>query len=161
MIVDLDGRWHKDKPYWNAVSGKQRDDIRAMWELLPEVAETGMVTAAKDISNAGVFGTLLMMLELNKRGAIIDINEIPKPKQETDIVRWLKAFQSYGFLLAGDPEHALDVEAFFQGRGIACRPIGRITEQPSVYVDCDGERIEFWDFDNQPLTGITFANRNS
>jgi AIR synthase-related protein len=159
MAVDLSGQWHADKPYWNAVTGKPREQIQTMWNLLPEVAESGLVTSAKDISNGGVLGTLLMMLELNKLGATIDLNEIPKPENQVEIIRWLKAFQSFGFLLAGPPEHATEVEQYFGAHHITCKPIGMITEQPTVVFDYNDASMEFWDLAQKPITGMSYADR--
>ncbi len=159
MAVDVKGQWHGDNPYWNVVTGKSREQIRAMWNLLPELAESGLITAAKDISNGGVLGTLLMMLELNRYGAIINLNEIPRPEGQVDIIRWLKAFQSFGFILSGDPQHTRDVEQHFSVQGIRCKPIGIVTEQPSVVLkyilDRDEANLEFWNFAEQSFTGMT------
>ncbi|MGD8592552.1 MAG: sll0787 family AIR synthase-like protein [Gammaproteobacteria bacterium] len=159
MVADLNGQWHGDKPYWNAVTGKKREQIRSMWNLLPEIAESGLVTSAKDISNGGVLGTLLMMLELTKLGATIDLNEIPAPAGQVDFIRWLKAFQSFGFLLAGPPEHAMEVQQYFSSYHITCKPIGTITERPTVVFDYYEASMEFWDLAQKPITGITFADR--
>ena len=159
MAVDLNGQWHGKNNYWNVLSGKRRDQIRSMWNLLPELAESGLVTVAKDISNSGVLGSLLMMLELNQLGAVIDTKKIPCPPGETDFVRWLKAFQSYGFLLAGPAEHVLEVGRYFSAHNIACQPIGNITERPTVVFNCDEASMEFWDLAEKPVTGMSFAKR--
>lgn len=157
MVADLKGQWHGSNNYWNVLKGKKRDQIRSMWNLIPQLAESGLISAAKDISNGGLLGTLLMMLELNQLGAIIDLNEIPRPEGIADISRWLKAFQSYGFLLAGPPECVLEVEEYFDAFDIICAPIGRITEQPLVMFDYDDARMEFWDLQQRPVTGLSFA----
>jgi AIR synthase-related protein len=159
MAVDLMGRWHGDQPYWNAVTGKKREQIPLMWNVLPELAEAGLVNAAKDISNGGVLGTLLMMLELNQLGGSIDLNAIPKPADQVDVIRWLKAFQSFGFLLAGPSEHALAVEHYFDVHGITCKPIGNVTERPTVVFSHENANLTFWDFAQTPLTGMTLVNR--
>lgn len=157
MAVDLNGQWHGNNNYWNVLSGKNREQIRAMWDLLPQLAERGLITTAKDISNGGLLGTLLMMLELNQHGAIIDVNRIPRPQGEVDFIRWLKAFQSYGFLLTGPPECVLEVEDYFNAHNIICTPIGRIIKQPVVTLDYDDASMEFWDLRQTPVTGMSFV----
>lgn len=157
MAVDLNGMWHGNNNYWNVLSGKKREQIRAMWGLLPQLAERGLITTAKDISNGGVLGTLLMMLELNQLGAVVDVNKIPRPEGVTDFIRWLKAFQSYGFLLTGPPECVPEVENYFSAHNIMCTPIGRIIEQPVVTFDYDDASMEFWDLSQTPVTGMSFA----
>ncbi|MGD8885939.1 MAG: sll0787 family AIR synthase-like protein [Gammaproteobacteria bacterium] len=159
MAVDLGGQWHGENHYWNVLSGKRRDQVRNLWDLLPQLAKTGVISAAKDISNGGVFGTLLMMLELNRYGAVIDMDSIPRPAGPMDFIRWLKAFQSYGFLLAGPQQHAAEVEQHFSAHGITCKPIGSVSENPSVVFNRADESMEFWNLGQNPLTGMSFPKR--
>ncbi|MGD8570508.1 MAG: sll0787 family AIR synthase-like protein [Gammaproteobacteria bacterium] len=159
MAVDLNGQWHGDNNYWNVLSGKQREQVRSMWDLLPQLAEAGLVTAAKDISNGGVLGTLLMMLELNSLGVRIDIDAIPRPEDEVDVIRWLKAFQSYGFLLTGPEQHSHEVEQYFDTHGLTCKIIGTITEEPAVIFGRADASLEFWNLGQTPLTGMSLAKR--
>jgi hypothetical protein len=159
MAVDLDGQWHGNNNYWNVLPGKQSGQIRTMWNLLPQLAESGLITAAKDISNGGVLGTLLMMLELNQLGTVIDISKIPRPQGQVDFIRWLKAFQSYGFLLAGPAAHALKVERYFHAHKITCKAIGSIVERPAVVFDYYDASLDIWDLSRKPVTGMSFAKR--
>jgi AIR synthase-related protein len=158
MATDLNGRWHGDNNYWNVLTGKSREQIRSMWNLLPQLAEQGLITAAKDISNGGLLGTLLMMLEPDRLGAVIDVNKIPRPSVQEDFIRWLKAFQSYGFLLAGPKEHALRVEECFSAYGLVCKPIGVVVKRPAVVFDYDDASMDVWDFMKRPVTGFSFTN---
>ena len=104
MLTDLRGQWHRDLPYWGCLAKKSKNEIQAQWNIPAEIAEKGLAVAAKDISNGGILGTLLMMLELTGCGADIDVNAIKKP--DTDLLRWMQAFQSYGFLMAVEPNKA-------------------------------------------------------
>ncbi|WP_455222611.1 sll0787 family AIR synthase-like protein [Kaarinaea lacus] len=159
MAVDLNGQWYGNNNYWNVLTGKKREQIRSMWGVLPQLAERGLITTAKDISNAGLLGTLLMMLELNQLGAVIDINKIPRPPTQEDFIRWLEAFQSYGFLLTGPVEHAQEVQESFRVCGVTCKPIGSIVKRPTVVFDYYDASLDIWDLAQRPVTGISFAKR--
>jgi len=154
MVSDLTGEWHRDKPYWSVIPGKSREQIRQMWELLPQLAESGLIDAAKDISNAGVIGTLLMLLELNSLGAEIDLEQIPRPASEANWLRWLMAFQSYGYLLVGAPENAGDIIRVFSDHHLTCQAIGQVTEHPTLNVTLEDARLEFWNFNDRAVTGL-------
>ena len=72
MAVDLRGVG-TTPPYWNARHRRAAERLRDDLALLPELAEAGLCDAAKDISMAGVLGTVLMLLECSKVGARIDL----------------------------------------------------------------------------------------
>jgi AIR synthase-related protein len=152
MLTDLTGSWHGDLPYWGCVQGKKLEQIRAQWNVPAELAEAELAVAAKDISNGGLLGTLIMMLELTGCGAALDLSAIPRP--EGDLVRWLRAFQSFGFLLAVEPDKVSAVLNYFQHSHLSCTPIGSFTNTGKIQLDYLGANAEFWDINQQPLTAM-------
>ena len=86
MLTDLNGSWHGEHPYWGCILGKTPEQIKHQWQIPAELAELDLVEGAKDISNGGILGTLVMMLELTGCGADIDLSAIPKP--DNDLIRW-------------------------------------------------------------------------
>ncbi len=96
MAVDLEGHWHADSAYWKAFEGVPAERLRSKLDVLPRLADAQLLHAAKDISNAGVLGSLLMLLETTGCGATIDLSALPSPV-EADLARWLQVFPSYGF----------------------------------------------------------------
>lgn len=151
MLTDLDGSWHGDLPYWGCVLGKSPEALRKQWNIPAELAEEELTVAAKDISNGGILGTLIMMLELNGCGAKIDLNAIPKPKG-ADLTRWLRAFLSYGFLLAVNNDKVGALIHYFKGSKLVCAPIGSVTDNGKIILDAAGATEEFWDVRCEPLT---------
>lgn len=152
MLTDLTGSWHGDLPYWGCVQGKTPEQIRAQWNLPAELAEAELAVAAKDISNGGLLGTLIMMLELTGCGAVLDLSAIPRP--EGELFRWLRAFQSFGFLLAVEPEKISGVLHYFQHSHLRCVPIGSFTGDGKIRLDHLGATAEFWNIHEQPLTAM-------
>lgn len=156
MLTDLTGSWHGELPYWACVRGKSPEQLRAQWEVPALLAETGLVAAAKDISNGGILGTLIMMLELTGCGASIDLSAIPRPRGE--LLRWLRAFQSYGFLLSIEPDRVSALLRYFQNSHLTCQPIGTVTDSGKIFLDHAGSQAEFWDLQHQPLTHMGASN---
>ncbi len=155
LLTDLTGSWHGNLPYWACVQGKTPEQIRAQWNVPADLAEAGLAVAAKDISNGGLLGTLIMMLELTGCGARVDLNAIPQPAGNgQDLVRWLRAFQSFGFLLAVEPEKVSELLGFFQHSHLTCSAIGSITDSGKIFVDSAGASAEFWDIKQNPLTAM-------
>lgn len=152
ILSDLNGSWHGDLPYWGCVGGKSPEQIRNQWQIPAELAERGLAVAAKDISNGGILGTLIMMLELTACGATLDLNAIPRP--QGDLSRWLQAFQSFGFLLAVEAEQVTPLIQFFQHSHLSCTPVGSINDSACIELDYGGSRGVFWDLKSEQLTNM-------
>lgn len=152
MAVDLRGRFEDPYPFWNASVGAPAERLRDDLELLPQLAESGLCEAAKDISMAGVLGTSLMLLECSGVGARIDLDAIPRP-DGVDFERWLSAFPSYGFLLSVRDEHVDEVHACFAQRGLACATIGSVDASREVVLTQQGDSALLWNFRESAFIG--------
>ncbi|MFZ6049825.1 sll0787 family AIR synthase-like protein [Pseudomonas sp. CR3202] len=153
-VVDLDGQWHPGTAYWKAFEHKDAGHLRRQLELLPQLAEDGLLLAARDISNAGLLGSLLMLLEATGCGARIDLDALPRPG-DGDLERWLLAFPSFGFLLTLDEVHWPAVRDRFASERLAVAAIGRIDASGRLEVGVGTEIAEFWDFAQAPFTGLS------
>ncbi|MFM0469256.1 sll0787 family AIR synthase-like protein [Paraburkholderia strydomiana] len=152
MAVDLRGRFEDPYPFWNASVGTPAERLRDDLELLPQLAESGLCEAAKDISMAGVLGTSLMLLECSGVGARIDLDAIPRP-DGVDFERWLSAFPSYGFLLSVRDELVDEVHARFAQRGLACATIGSVDASREVVLTQQGDSALLWNFRESAFIG--------
>jgi AIR synthase-related protein len=152
MAADLRGRFEDPYPFWNASVGAPAQRLRDDLELLPQLAESGLCDAAKDISMAGVLGTALMLLECSDVGARIDLDAIPRPAG-ADFERWLSAFPSFGFLLSVREQHVDEVLARFRERDLACAAIGVVDGSREVVVEQQGSAALLWRFADGPFIG--------
>ncbi|MCQ6256711.1 sll0787 family AIR synthase-like protein [Pseudomonas sp. Q11] len=157
MVADLNGQWHGQAPYWKAFEGVPGERLRAKLEVIPRLAEAGLLVAAKDISNAGVLGSLLMLLEPTGCGARIDLDALPRPC-DAALECWLQAFPSYGFLLTLKPGDLPTVQAAFAFEGLHCEPIGTINDSGCLDVQLADQHDEFWNLRQQPFTGFSYPN---
>ena len=154
LLAAIDLRGHFREPYlwWDASSGAPPERLRTDLEVLPTLAETGLCAAAKDISNAGVIGTLLMLLECSGLGGVIDIDAIPRPLG-IDLPRWLRCFPSYGFVLSVDSADCEAVRECFRQRDIACAVIGETNDTRQMHLASGTEQQLLWDLHSEALTG--------
>lgn len=150
--IDLRGSF-RGRSAFNAATTLEPERLRAQLGLLPELAESGLVRSGKDISNAGICGTLAMLLESSGRGARLDLDRLPAPAK-VDPLRWLTAFPSFGFLLSLDPGDAAYVCQRFEALGVACREVGVITERPGLDLCCGGASAPFGSEPDLALTGF-------
>lgn len=157
MAVDLEGQWHADTAYWKAFEGVPASRLRSKLDVLPRLAEAQLLHAAKDISNAGVLGSLLMLLESTGCGGHLDLNALPCPP-DADPQRWLQVFPSYGFLMTLDEKDWPNVQAAFAFEGLCCERIGQVNASAALTVQAGSEHAEFWNLAEQAFTGFSYAH---
>lgn len=168
VATDLKGAWEGAHPFWNASTKAEPARLRADIELLPELAEAGLCHAGKDISMAGVLGSLLMLLECSGVGARVHLERLPKPDCVPDWpdqcgaarraqLRWLSAFPSFGYVLAVRPDAAAQVMARFADNGIACADVGGIEPGHTLRLSLDDDEATLWDLATEPFIGAARA----
>jgi hypothetical protein len=157
LAVDLNGqKGCRSVVSWDANSGKTSEALLYRLEALPLIAEQGLSCAAKDISNAGILGTISIMLENSGKGGCIDLEAIPRPS-EIALIDWLHCFQSFGFILSVKPEKTEEVQAIFTSRSIASKIIGKVSAEPIVTLKQKQETITLFDFRKDEITGIRYS----
>ncbi len=139
---------------WDANSGKTPEELIHRLEALPIIAENGWAKACKDVSNAGLLGTLSIMMENSGRGAEIDLESVPCPP-ELGLLDWMVSFQSFGFILSVKPENSRPIIDLFRERHIHAAVVGKVTDTQRVTIKSEAESQTVFDFTTDRITGIT------
>ena len=89
--------------------------------------------AAKDVSMAGVAGTLGMLAEASGCGAVLDIAAVPRPA-DASMGDWLTCFPGFAMVTAGPaaleagPAVSRECGCLVSGQGVVLRwPDGEVT----------------------------------
>jgi putative N-acetyltransferase (TIGR04045 family) len=100
LTVDLAGQWRPGYRgrQWDSTSLRTPAELRAMIGAVTAARPS----AAKDVSMAGIAGTLGMLAEASECGAILEVGKVPRPR-EASIGDWLTCFPGFGMLTAGGP----------------------------------------------------------
>jgi selenophosphate synthetase-related protein len=149
----LDGTMRADFPFFASFDergGRLADDVR----LLATIAREGLAVAAKDISMAGLVGSLAMLLECGGLGATLDLEALPAP-DGVPLAHWCAAFPCYGFLLTCLPGTTDACLARFHERGLAAARVGVLDDTGRVTLTAGGRRATVMDLSAQPVTGLT------
>jgi putative N-acetyltransferase (TIGR04045 family) len=103
LTVDVAGGWRAGYHgrQWDSTSGRRTPELHAM---LAAVAQA-RPAAAKDVSMAGIAGTLGMLAEASGCGAILDVARLPRPTGTT-VGDWLTCFPGFGMLTSDAPGRA-------------------------------------------------------
>ncbi|GGM68099.1 hypothetical protein GCM10010106_12560 [Thermopolyspora flexuosa] len=135
LTADLGGGWRPGYRgrQWDSTTHRRTGELRAM---LGAVA-AARPAAAKDVSMAGIAGTLGMLAEASGCGAVLDVAAVPRPAGAT-AGDWLTCFPGFAMLTAAEPgappppagpAASAECGELVAGRGVALRwPDGEITE---------------------------------
>ncbi len=136
LAVDTAGQWRPGYGgrQWDSTSRRTSDDLVAMTRALCPPGRRPH--AAKDVSMAGLVGTLGMLAEASGCAAELDVAAVPRPAGTT-VGDWFTCFPGFGLLTADAPDRPLPVAgpakvapvgALHAGSGVRLRwPDGQTT----------------------------------
>jgi selenophosphate synthetase-related protein len=117
-----------------------------------DVAEKHLVTAAKDVSVAGLVGTAAMMLEYSGRGGIIDLDRIDIARPQDIILDdWLRMYISLGFLVATRENLLPPLKQVCKDHGLSVCRIGTVDNSREVKLSMGEESLVLFDFAKGPV----------
>jgi AIR synthase-related protein len=108
LTADPGGRWRPGYTgrQWDSTSHRSRAELRAMVGAIgPDAVAAHPGTrpaAAKDVSMAGLVGTLGMLAEAGGTGAVLDVAAVPRP-EGAGLADWLTCFPGFALLTAAEP----------------------------------------------------------
>jgi uncharacterized protein len=148
----LDGKMRPDFPFFPSFDergGKLAGDIR----LLAEGAESGWVEAARDVSMAGLVGSLAMLLECNRLGVSLDLDTLPVPAGVT-MERWVSCFPCLSFLMCVPPGREDDCLSAFGRRGLAAAVVGTLDDTGLLRLSSGGQTETVLDLSVESVTDL-------
>jgi uncharacterized protein len=130
VTAALDGTMRPDFPFFPAFEQRGprcAGDVR----LLADLARSGAVVAAKDVSMAGLVGSLAMLLEWGTFGIEVDLDAVPTPAG-VDPGDWLTCFPSFCFLLCVPPGREAEAIGAVHARDLDATVVGRVDDTGRV-----------------------------
>jgi selenophosphate synthetase-related protein len=115
LTIDLGGEWRPGYTgrQWDSTSCRSPAELQAMTRCLAGGADgtvgdgvAGRPAAAKDVSMAGIAGTLGMLAEASGCGAVLDVTSVPRPAAAS-MGDWLTCFPGFGLVTASVPGTAM------------------------------------------------------
>jgi len=153
----IEGQMRADFPFFPSFEergDRLADDVR----LLAQLAGRGLVAAAKDVSMAGLVGSLAMLLECNQLGATMDLDSLPVPSGVT-LQQWVCCFPCFGFLLCVPAGLERDCVAAFADRGLAAAVAGELDTSGLLRLSSGGKIATAFDLMVESITNLKSRGR--
>jgi hypothetical protein len=148
----VEGEMRADFPFFpsfDARGSQLAGDVR----LLADLATSGAAVAAKDVSMAGLVGSLAMLLEPQRLGVTVDLDVLPVP-EGVSLADWLGCFPCFAFLLTCEPDRVEDCLAGFGGRGLTAQPLGVLDDSGQVRLRRGSETATVFDLQAEGVTNL-------
>jgi len=146
------GTMRTDFPFFRSFDERGTNlagDVR----VLAELASSGACVAAKDVSMAGLVGSLAMLLEWARLGVRLDLDLLPRPTG-VPLAAWLTCFPAYSFLLCAPVGRADECLAAFHARGLEAAVVGVVDDTGLLSLASGGRQATVLDLAVTPVTGL-------
>lgn len=154
IIWDPDGKRSPNGPYWDTITFKTSDDVLQRRKVMNLLARSKLLHASKDISDAGIFGTALLMLNYSRAGCEIDVEklDIAFNVQDFDELVWFStAYLTTGFLVA-IPENNLDLAVeIATTAGLQMEAVGRVVPGNKISLIYESNENILFDWQKTPI----------
>ncbi|MFX0105519.1 MAG: AIR synthase-related protein [Candidatus Hodarchaeota archaeon] len=144
LVVDFDGKVGKaSKYYYDTTTFKKSEVVLQKRKAMNVIAKEHLVNASKDISNGGIFGTLLQMIKYSNVGADVNINRIKIPpklvESEYDLETYIKMYLTTSYILTTSENNCQKTIEIFQESGLDAQVIGKIIKEKNLLRINDGK----------------------
>lgn len=153
MAVDLDGKfgakgWVK---VFDSTMGKSTTEITKQIKAIVSVAENKLANSSRDISGAGVIGSLAMLCESSRVGTCVFLESVPKPKN-IELREWLLTYPSTGFLFT--TRKSKECRNVLENCGFTTEVIGKVMENREIQLSHCGCIETFMDLNRESVFGF-------
>lgn len=156
--IDLEGRIHPSCALnWDSATLRTAEEVRAQIQVMQTLGKGKLVSAGKDISNPGVIGTLGMLLETSRKGALVCLDDIPRPDLDAlgiTFDHWVRMYPGMGFVVTVPPESVDAVLELFTGVGMSAADIGVVTDSQKLVIRHGDAETTVFDLKKQGIMCI-------
>lgn len=153
LAVDFSGKVGRaSKLHWDTVTHKSSEEVLNKRKSMNEIAKLKIANSSKDISNGGIFGTILQLVSYSKVGANISVDkiEIPPPliKSKYTLEKYIQMYLTTSYILTAQQEHCEEIIKIFYNHGLTAIVIGEIITENVLKINDGKDSIKVIDFKN-------------
>lgn len=137
---------------WDSVTGRESTTLMERLSVMNDLAANQLLSAAKDVSVAGIIGTAGMLLEYSEKGGIISLDAVDKDRPDDVPMRdWLRMFISLGFLVSTAKAHLGQVHEIAKAHGVTVSEIGEVNDTKELKLRLGSEEKMIFDYSQGPI----------
>ncbi|TKJ19889.1 MAG: hypothetical protein CEE43_14240 [Promethearchaeota archaeon Loki_b32] len=147
LAVDFDGKVGKaSNLYYDTTTFKDSEIVLKKRRAMNVVASTHLANASKDVSNGGIFGTLIQLIKYSNVGADVNINRIILPpilsESEYDLNTYVKMYLTTSFILTAPENNCEKIFDIFREYGLDAQVIGEIIAQNKLKINDGNDSVD-------------------
>jgi len=137
LIVDFDGKPGKaSKLYYDTTTFKSSEEVLNKRCTMNLIAKKKLANASKDISNGGIFGTILQLSAYSQIGANVNICQIEIPPPLIDLNytldMYIKMYLTTSFILTAPKENCESIINICKEYAMNANVIGKIVKEKNL-----------------------------
>lgn len=147
LAVDFDGKVGKaSKLYFDTVTFKNSEEVLKKRKSMNIIAEKHLANASKDISNGGIFGSILQLSNYSNVGADVNVNKIIIPPQlkglNYTLEMYIKMYLTTSFILTASDNDSESIIKVFKKYGLEANVIGKIIKQKILKINDGKDKVD-------------------
>jgi selenophosphate synthetase-related protein len=148
IISDFDGKVGKANIlYWDTVTFKNSEDILEKRKVMNVIAKKHLANASKDISNGGIFGTILQLIKYSNVGADVSIKKIQIPQKLINLnytlEKYIRMYLTTSFIISASNNNSTQLIKIVNEHGLHANIIGTIIKEKNLLkINDDKETID-------------------
>ncbi|MHA1471681.1 MAG: AIR synthase related protein [Promethearchaeota archaeon] len=151
LAVDFNGKIGRaSKLHWDTVTYKSSEEILNKRMAMSEIAKKKIVNSSKDLSNAGIFGTIMQLVNYSKVGALVNVNKIKIPPTLKQVgytlETFIQMFLTTSYILTAQQDHCEEIINIFNKRGLKASIIGEIITENVLKISDGKDSIDVLNF---------------
>ena len=151
VAIDLDGKPHEMFALnWDTTYDKDEKLVQDQITAVQYLAEHDYIKSGKDISNPGILGTLEMLLETSDKGAVVNLEDIPK-NENMQWNDWLRSYPGSGFVFTASADYCEYIKHYLSRYSIQAEVVGEITDSNSLLLNYKGQQEEVFNQEKNPV----------
>lgn len=152
IVVDFDGKIGKaNSLFFDTTTFKTSKEVLNKRKAMNVIAEKHLANASKDISNGGIFGTLLQLIKYSGVGANVNINKIKIPpilkENGYDLNIYLEMYLTTSFILTAPAENCESIIKIFKNYGLDANVIGNIINNKKLTINNSQDSLDVIKFE--------------
>ena len=153
LIIDPQGEPSKTNClYWNSIH-ERISHLKEKRRVIYLLSKAQCIHSSKDISNAGIFGTLLQMMELSNMGARIEIEKIEIPssliQKRYQLEEYVQMYLTSSFIVSLDPEKIDKATKIVQDLDLHINIIGNVISTKKIIIAKNNNTMDLFDFSKE------------